>query len=572
VRSHPITIVLLCAMVLLACSSAQAQRAPAPTPLQLIPAGNDRGLWLVRAEDDPSHFSVAVRPTGGKWDWVARGLTGQVAAATVAGDRLHVFFVTGGYRLFSPGGVDSPGPMLPAPALGVCPAGRISGRSEVLAVTARSASATSVSVDDSTDPPTSRPAIGLTNLVDLDVLQDQPDGWRKLTTLQGIRLSQESRIRIAAVGETVFLLVVAAPGGQNDLYAWSGDAWRRAPLPEKAQSAAVWAMTNLDGKLLIGLAESVDSGDEARLLLARRLSDADEFTLQPVGSQGDPRTWAIRSLPVATPFGGEGQIALVWRTEGTIHLGFCSPSGEFSPQADVDVFKRPPTDGRGDRLHEKFLWGLTLAIFVLMFALRPRTPPTPFVLPEGVLPGSLPKRIVAALIDAGPFLLLVPVIFYPEIFAQTMPSEGTIDPLEHVRRIANEHPDAVTYSSLASLCLYTVYATLMEWRWGQTLGKRLMQLCVVGNGGEPADGRQVILRNLARLIPLSSTVLMPLLIVFPLLNINRQRLGDMLARTTVIDARSKPVQEDTEPAEPSESIDEGEPGDPGEDSPPPPTE
>ena len=90
---------------------------------------------------------------------------------------------------------------------------------------------------------------------------------------------------------------------------------------------------------------------------------------------------------------------------------------------------------------------------------------------------------------------------------------------------------------MAFLGAYPVYCLLMESRYGATLGKMAMRLRVVGDGGRRPLLREIALRNISK-IPELMAMLLVIPILFPVLTRYRQRLGDKIAWTTVIDAES----------------------------------
>lgn len=83
------------------------------------------------------------------------------------------------------------------------------------------------------------------------------------------------------------------------------------------------------------------------------------------------------------------------------------------------------------------------------------------------------------------------------------------------------------------LALAIGYHALLEWRYGRTLGKRLVQIQVAGPDGEPPSLRASVLRNVLRLVdwlPLFYAVG----IVVALASDRSQRLGDRVADTVVL--------------------------------------
>ena len=115
-------------------------------------------------------------------------------------------------------------------------------------------------------------------------------------------------------------------------------------------------------------------------------------------------------------------------------------------------------------------------------------------------------------------------------------------------------PDSFAYAALASLAIFVVYGFVMELRYGATLGKLLLKMRVVGEGGQKADLREVSLRNLWKIIEMFLPPRLPLLPLVILFNRNRQRVGDWLARTAVVDARliPSPLPIPDQPAGPDE--------------------
>ncbi|MCB1095569.1 MAG: RDD family protein [Verrucomicrobiae bacterium] len=87
---------------------------------------------------------------------------------------------------------------------------------------------------------------------------------------------------------------------------------------------------------------------------------------------------------------------------------------------------------------------------------------------------------------------------------------------------------------LLDLVIGVGYSMFLEWIWnGQTVGKRVMKLRVVDEGGRGLSGGQVVVRNLLRAIDM-----LPLFYgvggMFHVLTARCQRLGDLAAGTIVV--------------------------------------
>ena len=86
------------------------------------------------------------------------------------------------------------------------------------------------------------------------------------------------------------------------------------------------------------------------------------------------------------------------------------------------------------------------------------------------------------------------------------------------------------------------YYFVSESTWSQTLGKRLLGLRVERSGGGAADERAIALRTVLRLVDGIAFYLVGLLFMLRS-GERRQRLGDSVAGTSIVDAR--------EPAQPT---------------------
>ena len=92
---------------------------------------------------------------------------------------------------------------------------------------------------------------------------------------------------------------------------------------------------------------------------------------------------------------------------------------------------------------------------------------------------------------------------------------------------------------IITLIIYGYYM-FFEIKWnGQTIGKKLMHLRVIRNNGGPVTVKQVVIRNLFRIV-LDNTGLG---IVFIFFNKQNKRIGDMVAGTMVVveEKQERPV-------------------------------
>ena len=84
------------------------------------------------------------------------------------------------------------------------------------------------------------------------------------------------------------------------------------------------------------------------------------------------------------------------------------------------------------------------------------------------------------------------------------------------------------------IAAYIVYAATFEAWWGATPGKRLLRCRVRTETGQPCRPTNAILRNLLRCVELYPFVTLTWTILLVFFTRNRQRLGDLIARTVVV--------------------------------------
>ena len=579
-RSLRARTILPACLAVAACAAAARGAAAAGGPERILFAGGRDGLWIVRnspggAGDEKNSFSVAQRQAGGKWRLVARDQGGRAAAAAVIEDQLNLITGSGGYLTFRRG--QEQGQYQRALASGpLAVAGFTQLGKTVLLVVAdandipracaefRKARATRPAGADGEvrKAPATRPAApagskpaapeGVIGLLVL-VYTDKPNAerpWRAIALREDLPMAPRGRVLAAALGQRVYVLLAGAPSGTNMLLAWEEGEWRDVLLTGAAADEQALGLCVVGGKLVLVLGERVGQAQaKRRLRLVVFGADetvAPESRLVKIESGTAPRAWPAGSLPAAAGFGD--QLALLWQDGETLKFATCDPNnGQLDTRGEVAVFDDAGGDGYAEKIYSGLLWGLMLAIFAITFIRRLRRPLEPFQLPPGARPAQMPRRIMAAALDLLPFSMVATLVFLSDMMAELQASQASVQEVwARLQEFGARRPipDNIVYSQIMSIGLYTVYATAMELRFGATLGKKLFKLRVVGHKGAAPGPRDIILRNLVRAIVLfwANLLMLPLLlIVFPLINRNRQRMGDMLAHTAVIDARIVPV-------------------------------
>ena len=131
------------------------------------------------------------------------------------------------------------------------------------------------------------------------------------------------------------------------------------------------------------------------------------------------------------------------------------------------------------------------------------------------------KRVFAAMIDSIPVLVMLMYVRFQ---------------LEHVEAISDIFANREAFILYAgSIALYVGHTTLIECFFGRSLGKMITGLHVLNMEGKRPNMVAMLLRNLLRVIDVTMP-LVPLLVLYMPL---RQRLGDMVAGTVVVEIRKE---------------------------------
>ena len=515
---------------------------------EFLLAGNDKAVWLVR-KTGGAGFDIVAKPTGAPWKWVIEGRSGSEPVAVCASsDRLCVLFPSG--ELFNVGldGQSSPqrkadDPRWPdeSSEIILVEAGDPAGQA-VVAVVPRQARPAASRRPASASFPATRPATGPSSAASgpaglqatLGIFRYSGGAWECFPKLDfAIPPDTPGGVLAAYAGSRLHIYIPGDSSLQSaQLYqatAWKPDIPFSGKLAETLSKGKALALLTIDGKLTLVLAGPVQ-GSQRPLYVA--VFEGSAWRLQQVMRDGAPATWPAESLPLVCRL-GDNQIALV-RPEGELlKFASCDLLGKLTVRDDVTIFQKPPPDSqKAQEIFEYFMWALFIAAIIPLSALRPKGQRGPFVLPQRRIPGKLLKRLLAAIIDMVPFGLIA-----TGIFPQPVPTQQPVD-FNQIIEYAKIYAASVdgAWTMVTWLVLYAGYCTFMETRFGATAGKMLLKLRVVNADARRPTLREAFLRNVFKIIEMFWPLGIPLLLLLPAFNRNRRRLGDMLARTAVIDA------------------------------------
>jgi len=536
---------------------------------RILLTGGQDVLWVVRRGDgkESGKFDLIVRRPGGKWRTLAR-FSGSPAAVISRDRRLHVvsggstpntsvFSLSDDDRMLLRGTGPSPGPRWPVrnPPSAICstpPLGRSISPGFIAVVPydrdILSTAATASRPD--------RKRSGLT------VLQTVEGQWEPLSEVEDVPGATGARISAAAAGNWVYILVVASNRTAR-LLAWDAGnkkpTWKDIALPSMpTQPMSVSVLRNQP--VLVTIAPTgwttTSPGtrpgngkppESARIKLTIHALQADTIadTAQRIEYQDQngrkPLTLPGDSIPQTCSLGtaAESQLALLWREKQSYRFALVDLNGSVAENKEVEELLKgtPAFDTR--KIIDNFLLAIPILLLAFILLGRQKRPTGPLILPAQFIPGAFSKRLVAVIIDYLPFLLLASLVLVairPDLATEDitaiMVQERNI-PLEPVLCV------------LGSLAAWVIYGSIMESRFGATLGKMAMRIEVTSVDGRNPTIRQAVLRNLIRPIELSWPVIIFTLAI-PLLMRTRQRLGDILARTVVVEKMRLPNSDDSQ--------------------------
>jgi uncharacterized RDD family membrane protein YckC len=230
------------------------------------------------------------------------------------------------------------------------------------------------------------------------------------------------------------------------------------------------------------------------------------------------------------------QFVLLRMEEGTAQVGLWPAAGGPPDRA----FQEVPV-GREDRgppgpqgLQDFIPTFILAAILVLVVWRRQESAVHPVILPAEIGVAGPARRGLAALIDLAPSLAIVTWYWYEPIqsFSGELMAAQTTEEME-----ALVWPRELLWAWMCFVLLYTAYCMLFEMTVFYTPGKRLLGCHILSETLVRPSRLQIGMRNLTRLVELEHHLqIWPFLLVI-LFTPNRQRVGDLVARTIVVERR-----------------------------------
>ncbi len=553
--------------------------------------GSRSALWVVRRRGE--QYDIVAKPISKEWTWQARSMQGRPLRVVATDRRLVTIFPQRSVLIHS---LDTDAPLTgtspadpnwpkDAQPAALCDTDGIAGQSgsvvavvrladEVEKATGRAKTAVddmARSVDD--DGEIDQRAIDAMAgaMVDraagerlapaamretrLGVFLYTGSEWKLLTSLPCARWQRGGKVFAASTGGKLYLWLAGCElaGEAAAVVSYDGRDWRIELTPEQVGRVDPTAMIALKGHVALLGREALRSDSTPATQPTTAPAPTTRPTTAPTADDDglmmltiDIHTGArIRQtitpadgveMPTSATLTGVARlgdrIMLAWESPASpnapLLLGSVGLDGQIARTEPLTILTEPEPSGDAAMVIEIMMGAVLVAMFIPLFILRPRGPQKPFALPKLYRPGNLLKRAIAGAIDLMPFMAVASAALGVE--------PASMDDLRAMTNIA-DHPVEYAYWLVSMLGCYVVYGVVMEYRFGATVGKLITRLRVVGNGGETPDLRACFLRNIVKIVELT-TFLVALLIVLPIVTPYRQRLGDMLARTSVVEKDS----------------------------------
>jgi uncharacterized RDD family membrane protein YckC len=216
-----------------------------------------------------------------------------------------------------------------------------------------------------------------------------------------------------------------------------------------------------------------------------------------------------------------------------------SPSPRFQalPVAREVRVERSPWE-------ESLLLGLLLGVVTVSLWARRDEVGRVIELPAGCVLAAVWRRALATIVDFLPAVMIMSPWWYPRV-AATMLQYGPDIPPERMAELDS----SLRGIRVATVLVYGLWCLLWETVLASTPGKLLFACRVMSAAGGPPTPGQCLVRNALRvmMVGMEAPGLLVTAMTMLIISRNRQRVGDLLARTVVVEGRpGVPAERDVE--------------------------
>lgn len=356
-------------------------------------------------------------------------------------------------------------------------------------------------------------------------------------------LTAETQAWLVVSGEK-WHLFSAAPGDDTVRYDYCGadHRWIKGPAISFEQRVSAGFAGILNTQLVFAAFVADPAGGDPRCEPRVLAPDASAWLVRPALKAADG---SVVTFSKSAVIGGlRDKLAILRPSAKGVEVCFWSPNDghPIPPVKEVPIRKGPTVLPSTKRTRDQILLFVVMAIILAVYWLRRDSIGSPALMPPGPTPASYGRRALAAALDMAPGAGIVLAIWWEPIGEYVSEVQIAMD-----RSQAAPAPTALTWPWFTLVGIHSLYCTLFELRGGLTPGKRLARCIVVSESIEKPTPMQILVRNASRLLEMEPHLgLWPFLLVM-FMTRNRQRVGDMLARTFVVESGwSEPQDEDTD--------------------------
>jgi len=385
--------------------------------------------------------------------------------------------------------------------------------------------------------PTTMPAAAPERLV---LLRLERGFWARLDVPDFA--SRHDTYRLAVRNQRVCLMWRDAGENRISCSEFADNAWSPPAIAvDGVEIDEFWAGPSVTGPVVIMTTPAGD-GKHNHLQIACRSMDT-WFVSKPAGVGETPLLLSTGRV-VATIAGDRLAVATI-RNGDEIQFGW----GDLSRAPTIRLSKLstavPALDSSRQNWRDSIQFVVLLTLFMLMILTRRDQVQAPAAVPQGYVLATLWRRSMATLIDISPAAILTLLLNW-DFLGPLLREAGAGD-----MTIA-QNPDVVDRQFriwIVFVAMYGAWCLLLESLGHTTLGKRILNCRVLSADGTAPTAKQIVIRNVIRMliVALGPTGVLVSFVLLPMFTVNRQRLGDIMANTVVVQPEPPAPEHDGSP-------------------------
>jgi uncharacterized RDD family membrane protein YckC len=319
---------------------------------------------------------------------------------------------------------------------------------------------------------------------------------------------------------------------------FNGTAWgEMSDVPNAGRIREAWAGYGSAGAVLVVAVGRTDERCEVKLLSA---NEAGEWRVGETLRENlefleiDPDRYDVG-------FARDRIIMARTSTAGGVEFASTEIDGSEPVRFEALSMERPELSPQGT-IQETIALVVGLAVLTFVMWTRRQQLALPATVPQGMQISAVWRRIMATMIDVAPAAFIaVPWMMkaVPEL------SQGmSWEEIQKVIDLPSVQAKMLPIE-ISAVLIYGIWCWVWELFTRATPGKMLFGCRVLGVDGNAATPRQIMLRNVCRIlmVGIGPSGWIITIMMMGMLSRNRQRVGDLLAFTIVVEDAPPPVED-----------------------------